>query len=340
MKIKKGQFLSAIIGIFAFVLMLLAVLPGVFFKTKNTVKAYSTSSGLTQTENATVIDELWNDGFDSENMTTLMNLLWPMIKSGVSTPITAENIRTNNSSKDIVIKLGGLYWTITYISKSKLGDITATLWLADSSQLSNKSVYSNTSNPATKQTFGSSGTATWSSGWNSSTTSPYPSNMYGTSFMRAVVLNNGGAYATNNTTLSAEYEQKTDSVFSAFTVGSTPNDLAYYITTPSMMEWQENGESAKTDAGYSYNLPNDNWGVVVNTGFYSSTYNYSNINSNTNNSAWKDDKLWLPSLSETGYSGTTTNGGKWKLSNAQRSNATYSWLRSGGGGSAGMHIIS
>lgn len=79
-----------------------------------------------------------------------------------------------------------------------------------------------------------------------------------------------------------------------------------------------------------YTLPNEAWGApsgAVN--WYNATFNYS---AKHGYSEWKDDYIWLPSLTETGYG--MSDYGLWQLSDSQRSNTTYTWLRSGGSGVA------
>lgn len=85
-----------------------------------------------------------------------------------------------------------------------------------------------------------------------------------------------------------------------------------YLVTPRQMSWQEN-QSAKEILGMAYNLSNESWSTTLSDdGFYSSNNNYADIESSD---GWADEYLWLPSLSEIGYSGTN---GLWGTSTDQR----------------------
>ncbi|MDE5618839.1 MAG: hypothetical protein K2I79_05065, partial [Clostridia bacterium] len=57
------------------------------------------------------------------------------------------------------------------------------------------------------------------------------------------------------------------------------------------------------------------------------TIDMSTLSSKAGYTDWKEDLIWLPSLTETGYSSSAY--GIWGLSDNQRSNSIVSWLRSG-----------
>ena len=96
------------------------------------------------------VDEIW----DSENgkfvSTTFSNLLSKIsngtnfttiesrINSSSSSAITATDIRGyttgKTSSQSVVVRLGGLDWIVTYLSKDMSGNVIATLWLSNNVQ--------------------------------------------------------------------------------------------------------------------------------------------------------------------------------------------------------------
>ena len=85
-----------------------------------------------------------------------------------------------------------------------------------------------------------------------------------------------------------------------------------YCVKPRDVAWQEN-QSAKEILGMTYNLPNESWSTTVSDdGFYSSENNYADI---SGSDGWADEYVWLPSLSEIGYSDTN---GLWGASAEQR----------------------
>lgn len=245
------------------------------------------------------------------------------------------------AGEDIVITLGGLKWTATYLSKDDDGNIILTLWLDNCIQDAWKD---RDAKEGEFYGFINGGLySDWSANWSSSSTSAtYPANMYGTSYIRAVTLNNGGVYATGSSTTSESWAQSEDSVFRAFTMEKY--GLTQYLVTPSKVSWQKDEQHAKKTINFSYDLPNDNWSDEFEGEFYSDGYNYAG---KSGNNTWANDYLWLPSMTETGNNGTYN--GLWQTTTDQRKNAngsTYSsvgsvgassgdaynnsWLRSGG----------
>ena len=163
--------------------------------------------------------------------------------------------------------------------------------------------------------------------------------------MGAVVLNNGGTYATSGTASSTATQSETNP-FALFTMAKY--GLTQYLVTPEHVSWQKDGQQAKNEiSDLSYNLPNENWSQTTAVGGFIGNYHYDGKDGND---AWKNDFLWLPSLSETGDN--DTSNGIWETSQAQRrlSNSStsaggsvgstsgiaynYSWLRSGYGANA------
>ena len=227
------------------------------------------------------------------------------------------------SSQSIVVRLGGLDWIVTYLSVSDEdsdndgnNDIIATLWLTNNVQDAwsgkNESV-------GLYYGFVNGGLyADWSADWSSDNVSPpYPDNMYGTSYIRAVVLNNGGSYAADNAMLlSADYDSNGYGVNNPFYSFTTPinganNDLTDYIVTPNKVSWQKTIQD-KSLIGFDYHTSNDSLDNAGGT-YYNSSYNYS---SKGNYTVWGDDYLWLPSLVETGYD--NSNDGLWETITSER----------------------
>ncbi len=229
-----------------------------------------------------------------------------------------------------------------YLSNDTNGNPILTLWLSNSTQ----DAFSGRS--ATEgQYYGylNGGLySDWSGNWSStSETLTYPPNMYGTSYIRAVTLNNGGLYTygsgTTTTPSTSSASQSSSNVFASFTLDSY--GLTQYMVKPTNIPWQRD-QSAITTLGTTYSYPNEAI-APSKTNWYSSGVNYS---SKTNYTVWQNDYLWLPSLTETGYSDTKL--GLWGVSENQRKNydgstttslgsvgstsgnaSAFSWLRSG-----------
>ena len=225
--------------------------------------------------------------------------------------LTAQDIRSNNDSKDVTVMFGGENWHITDVTKDSDGNTIATLWLASSSD-----------------------TCKWNL-WQSNTpTLDYPSSMYSSSYIRAYALNSGGSgyVASTGATTLTPVAQTSSHKFAKFTMPTANDALTDYIVTPAKVTYQstQNQMAGSPIGSLGYTLPNEAWGTpsgVVN--WYNATFNYSIKHGY---SEWKDDYIWLPSLTETGYG--MSDYGLWQLSDGQRSNSTYTWLRSGGSGVA------
>ena len=209
-----------------------------------------------------------------------------------------------SSSQDIIVSLGGLVWQVMYLSKDLEGNNILTLWLANSND-----------------------TSTWSSGWGSSSTNVnYPSNMYGTSYIRAVTLNNGGAYATS-TSATTTAEQNENSVFARFTMEEVEGSLTSFLVTPNDVSWQLLQSNPENNPSLFTLNPNDSINDpagILEGDYHSTSFNY---HTKEGYSAWATDYIWLPSVAETGIN--TSNIGLWETSTSQRANFDNSWLRSG-----------
>lgn len=332
-------------------------------------------------EPAGAVSELWNSGsktFNSAPVQRLLNVLAG--KSGATIndlttlskdTMTASDISSKNG-EDLVVTLGGLTWHAVYLSQSKGGDVILTLWLTSNEQEAWQVKGEEADSNKLGALYGlAKGTATnlyglysdWAYDWATDDPSyAYPSNMYGTSYIRVVTLNAGGQYAlSGGGSLSAVQNQSEDNLFAEFTMSKF--GLTAFLVQPKDVAWQEDGQETVSRFGFSYSCPNENYSSnIPDNGTYNGkTYKFSsykgdyyNYADKTGNANWSEDYLWLPSLSETGYSSTKI--GIWETSQNQRKNYdgsstsfsvsagigdtsvnknyattayTYSWLRSG-----------
>ena len=217
---------------------------------------------------------------------------------------TSEDFRTNNNNLDIAVQIGDFYWTATYLSSGN-GDPILTLWLANSNITSPFSVYSTDNRNYT-----------------------YPSGMYGTSYVRAVALNNGGTYATSKTT-AIEVEKKVDSPWAIFTNENVSGNIVNYLEVPENMSWQvvQNASSINFSPGSGQNQNNEG----LTTGCSGGTTSFLG---KTGYDAWGTDTLWIPSIAE-----CWNDKGIWKTSLNQCSNDSSQivWTRSGVSGQQSYH---
>ena len=229
----------------------------------------------------------------------------------------------------IKVTFGGYYWNIAYVSKTRnpsdttnavgsANDVVVTLYLADNGK---------------KAGLSTDLVSQFSPHAVNATNVNYPSSMYSTSLLRSSLV--GSQYSASNTATSLTNGTQ-NSTWTRFTDNS---QLGKYISTPAQIAYQE---TEYTDT-YTYYFPNDAYGQVSgNKTWYSSgSVVIGDIQKKSHYGDWKTDKLWLPSMSETGWD--TTNVGMWGLSATQRGNTNtassdsssptghtgYAWLRSG-----------
>ncbi len=235
-------------------------------------------------------------------------------KSGISDvdalgTLTAADIRAKNEGKDIVLTMDGQKWTVTHLTKDSSGKTIVTLWRATESA-----------------------THTWNPWYDNVTTYAYPSNMYSTSFVRADALNSGGNgyVATKGATTLTKVAQKADHKYARLTMPSVKGSLTNFIVKPSAVAYQgnQNNNVGGAIGNVGWTLPNEAYGTPSGTvNWYVGDGKNMDYSGKSGYADWKDDYIWLPSLTETGRDETTN--GIWALSNNQRSNSTTSWLRSG-----------
>ena len=117
---------------------------------------------------------------------------------------------------------------------------------------------------------------------------------------------------------------------------SVKGSLTNFIVKPSAVAYQEdqNNNVGGTIGNIGWTLPNEAYGTPSGTvNWYNANGRNMDYSGKSGYADWKDDYIWLPSLTETGRDETTN--GIWALSNNQRSNPANSWLRSGYTGGAG-----
>ena len=178
---------------------------------------------------------------------------------------TAGNTYTNDSSEvvgqDIQVTFGGLTWQVVYLTKDKQGNDILTLWLSNNKQ----DAWADRS--ATEGTYygfiDGALYSDWSYNWSSDTPSAnYPSNMYSTSYIHSVTLNNGGSYANNGGSSTTSVGQSESNVFAMFTMEDVAGSVKQYLVTPKQVGYQES-ENSKNQFNWSYYYyPNEAWGGI------------------------------------------------------------------------------
>ena len=308
----------------AVVLSAIFLCSGIFLCKYPIANSFSTTTNV---DNYVKVDELWDSGAKSMSGDNVSELLSYLSSDGTidgvqaSTPQTAADIRGYTyggklAEQSVVVRLGGLDWIVTYVSTSDAGDKIATLWLSNSIQeaFAGRSQTEGEMYGYVTTSVGTGLYSDWSYDW-TSTMGQYPDDMYGASYVRAVTLNNGGQYAISNSTLSAFYQKTADSAFAVVTVDDTVTTGDYdaltdFIARPSEMSWQTGRQDARQLLNMDFNLNNES---LLLGGGGPNAYDYS---TKDKYSAWADDCIWLPSLTELGYN--DTYNGLWKLSIDER----------------------
>ncbi|MCX4363542.1 MAG: hypothetical protein OSJ74_09205, partial [Clostridia bacterium] len=218
-----------------------------------------------------------------------------------------------NDGKDIVVEINGLKWMPTYLSTNTSGEPILTFWLASSNE--NKVQYANFATSVTNSK------------------GKYPSTMYGSSFMRASVLNNGGGYAaTYNAGSLTSVSQDANNDWAIYTMTKAQGvagSIKEFLEVPNNVSWQRNQRALSyvTSNAYRSSYGYNNNGDALDEGGNGTAGNFlTDATVDTAGyKAWGADAIWLPSIAETGVNGVE---GLWKLSNNQRANNRHTWLRS------------
>lgn len=226
---------------------------------------------------------------------------------------SSEFYAKKENNKNIEVNFGGMKWDAVYLTTSREGDLILDLWKSSDTLKESDWI-------KFKDRSGSDPDAS----------SLYPDNMYSTSLVRVSGLNAGGYAATSIKDLKEKIEQDPSNQYARFTMSKeqgVENSLLEYIAKPSEVsyqesEWDEN--VAQEVSKNNYYFPNDAYGEVVPGGkWYSDDFNYGNKNrdelrqNGVRYDLWKDDYLWLPSISEVGVS--DNSNGIWKTDVALRS---------------------
>ncbi|MDE6551238.1 MAG: hypothetical protein K2M44_07070, partial [Clostridia bacterium] len=252
--------------------------------------------------------------FDGDAMKALYALLTgDSSKSDISDvdalgTLSSADLRSHNENKDIILTLDGKQWTATHLTKDRDGNTILTLWLArsdDACQWNTWSVYD--------------------------ASYKYLANIYSTSYIRAVALNSGGSgyVATDGATELTKIAQSDTHTYARLTMPSIAGSLTDFIVTPSHVAYQETENQSDLADGYTHTLLNDAYGTPSGNINYFSAEIYDDVTTTDLYSEWKDDYIWLPSITETGVKGYALySDGIWDLSSYQRYNSINSFTRS------------
>ena len=268
--------------------------------------------------NSKVMDELFKVLTGSAGAT--FNEVKNLVNGG--SVVTSDDIRNRNNSKNVSIVFGGKKWDLVYLTMDKNNEnVVLDLWQS-SDTITKTSNYAKHSDKT-------------------STAVNYPSSMYTTSVIRVSTLNAGGYYSASTSTLStSRVDQSSANDYARFTMpkSSVSNSVRDFIVQPKDVAYQEteNGvadPSNKLFINCNYSLPNCAYGTPTNANWYTgmdyAARDSYRLNAETQYGYWKNDYLWLPSLTETGNNDVTGNG-LWKTDTNLRSTlAGSAWLRSG-----------
>ena len=221
---------------------------------------------------------------------------------------STSNIQTGG--KLITFTILDMVWNAMYLSTNKLGEPILSVWLASSSD-----------------------TSKWNS-YASSSCGTYPGNMYGSSYLRTETLNNTGKYFSDiDGNGETNYTQKSSGhKYAKFTSPSADGSLTDFIDEPAKVAWQETERSTAVNA-YIDDFNNDAYGEVTGAHWNSNIINYYDLPSDDAKMqyvAWKNDKIWIPSIAEVGWSDSGKIQGIWRTSTLERGNSAgiTSWTRS------------
>ena len=313
-KVKTG-IMAVIVGIFSISTLLLSLLfsPNI----NNRVDAFTSVSS----SNAVTVGNIWDSATQSFDLTNMRTLL-----SYISSDGTIEGVNTKNQNAEnirgyvyggktngqaVVVTLGNYQWQVVYLTKDNYGNRIATLLMANND---GNSTYGNSSSDNGTNSF----------------TSGFPTSMYGTSYIRAVTLNNGGQYInitsnSNPTTTVGAGSPSTTHKYALYTAPSL--GLTQYLVQPNNVWYQTEPQLLGGDNPINCTLNNESLATNITTGWYqdnASSYSYQNKNYYTQ---WGADYLWLPSISETGTG--DSDSGIWGLSSTECAASSYWWSRSG-----------
>ena len=266
---------------------------------------------------------------------------------------TAGSVGTKTSAPDpVVVEFGGYSWSVVYLTTNTTGsngsgDLIATLWMNDTLKGSNGSAVS-----VPYGAFGGSAAAS----------DTYFGSSYSTSRIRVRTMNAAGThnvnYATSNSARDGVVSQtdRENNVLAAFTMDSGAigaKSLTAFLETPKNVKYQEKENAVWASLKRTqtvYLLPNEAWGspdtVHQNDGGghgWTAATSNGVIGSFGNTSApvystyleWTNDYIWLPSLTELGYTSNDGSSEKgtslWGIPTGHDifTGSGYQWTRSG-----------
>ena len=222
-------------------------------------------------------------------------------KSAQSTKTSAD-FRDLNEGNNIALTFGGIKWDVVYLTTARNGNVILDLWQSSNWE----------SNDITKQK------SMYSNGWYENNEDQiYPCTMYSTSKIRVDALNAGGYYSSKNIrenlVFLEHHEQSEESIYARFTMDDASDSLTRYIVKPVDVAYQETEFNSVVShgwvAGKDLYFPNDAYGTPQAGGEWSKDYLNFGLDGKdalreyeqAYYDAWKNDYLWLPSITETGY---------------------------------------
>ena len=323
-----------LIGILAVLFCTLLVLSAALVIPKND-KTASAFPSANSTKNVASLASVSDDGtivFNSENLKKLYKNLSgsgttfedveKLFSTNSGSKYHASDLVANAGGSEYIVNFGGEQWIPTFLSKSNgndgttnTGDIILTLWLADIDGMVQYSTWSNNF-----------------SGQNppyNTTTARLPG-VYGTSYVRAYLT--GAPYANS----------ATDYTLTSINDGYVSKWKRFketwdgYLVKPNKMPWQLLQDTTQIlydttmQAYVTGYIPNDSLGKLTGSHWYKDSgcpndIDMAHLQDKTDYNSWGDDKVWLPSVTETGISTYTA---LWKLSATQRNSSDKNWLRS------------
>ncbi len=218
-------------------------------------------------------------------------------------PASTINSKIGRTNDGMIINLGGIYWMAVSLTVATIDgkeNAILTLYQANAHENSSVGFVSSSSDKGT--------------------------NMYARSLLRQNIL------------YSDDFSN-----YRLFSDGSNVNSFAAkYLVQPKYIKYQE----TETQAGRAnpfygnINLSNDAYGNLTSNWYLSNHYVPSDTYVAPNGTsvrydAWKEDYIWIPSATETGWTNYLNGSSIWKLSTNQLAHTASqgcSWLRSGGAG--------
>ena len=251
--------------------------------------------------------------------------------TNIHSGLNSEEIRANNGGNNLIITLGGKRWIVTSLSTKDGGEPILTLMLADVAETSKWSQYIT----------------------NKYTYAKYPWTNYGTSYIRARLLNgidgipNGsGGYgkiqysnSDNATTLTDYTRDASDgeypfAIFNHRPTSSTnraDGAIADFLVQPKDVSYQRTQNMRNANYGW-HTMQNEACAIIPqSSGWFDQTV--CNLQNTPNYTDWGNDFLWLPSWLELGtdawFNETARKPlkGIWRLDGAARGASDIYWPR-------------